>query len=92
MPDDIILRGPTIAVTALLERPRFYNALSTDCMTAIRMHTMHVNPWASPWDRRILANGYLGKLMYERGIVDTKLPFAELKARCLINPKAKAAD
>ena len=30
--------------------------------------------------------------MYERGNVDTSLPFEELRARSLVDAKAKAAD
>jgi hypothetical protein len=46
-----------------------------------------------PWDWRILLNGKGDELMFERHtIVTAGLPFSELKARSLINPRAKAAD
>ena len=45
-----------------------------------------------PWDWRILANGRLDELGYERGQIDTSLPFPELKARSDITRKTKAAD
>ena len=44
-----------------------------------------------PWDWRILANGRLDELGYERGQIATSLPFPELKARSDITGKAKAA-
>ena len=40
----------------------------------------------------MLINGHLDELLYERGTIATNLPFAELKKRSLINPRAKAAD
>ena len=31
-------------------------------------------------------------MLYERGTIDTSLPFAELKKQSYINPRAQAAD
>ncbi len=77
-------------VNQLAERPRWYNALSQNCTTTIRHHVQAVGP-SNPWDWRILANGRLDELLYERGTIDTSLPFAELRARSDISEKAKAA-
>ena len=41
---------------------------------------------------RLLANGHLDELLYERGALDTRLPLPQLKAACRIADKAKAAD
>jgi len=43
-----------------------------------------------PWDWRILLNGKLDELAYERGLLDRSLPFAELKSRSHINQVAEA--
>jgi hypothetical protein len=40
----------------------------------------------------MLVNGHLDELLYERGIIATNLPFAELKKESLINSRARAAD
>jgi hypothetical protein len=40
----------------------------------------------------MLINGHLDQLLYERGIIATNLPFAELKKQSLVNARAKAAD
>jgi hypothetical protein len=78
-------------VNRLAETPRWYNALTHNCTTAIRYHVQHVAE-GRPWDWRILANGRLDELGYEQGRLDTSLPFAELKARSDITAKAKAAE
>ena len=78
-------------VNRLAERPRWYNALTHNCTTTIRHHVQQVAA-SRPWDWRILANGRLDELGYERRQIDTSLPFAELKARSDITEKAKAAD
>jgi hypothetical protein len=46
----------------------------------------------APWDWRMLVNGYCDELLYERGMIATNLPLAELKARCHVNARARAAD
>jgi hypothetical protein len=46
-----------------------------------------------PWDWRILLNGKGDELLYERHVIVTGgLPFAELKARSLIDARARAAN
>jgi hypothetical protein len=78
-------------INRLKERPEWYNALTDNCTTSIRKHTMPYLPNARP-DWRIIVNGYIDEMLYERKRLDTSLPFAELKKRSYINPKAKAAD
>lgn len=78
-------------VNRLADRPRWYNALTHNCTTAIRKHAQQVAA-GRPWDWRILANGKLDELGYERGQIDTSLPFPELRAKSDITAKAKAAD
>jgi hypothetical protein len=78
-------------VNRLQDRPRWYNALTGNCTTSIRQHTMPYNPNAR-LDWRLVVNGYIDEMLYERKTIDTSLPFAELKKRSYINPKAQAAD
>lgn len=78
-------------VNRLKEHPQWYNALTENCTTSIRQHTMPYNPNAR-LDWRLIVNGYIDEMLYERGSLDRSLPFAELKKRSYINPKAKAAD
>jgi hypothetical protein len=76
---------------ALVERPAFYNALTDNCTTTIRTHVKHIGA-AMPWDWRLLANGYLDEMLYERAVVATGRPFAALKADALVNARAREAD
>ena len=79
------------SLNALHLRPRWYNALTTNCTTAIR--EQHAASDRIPWDWRILANGKGDELLYERKLIATGgLAFAELKQHSLINERAKAAD
>lgn len=73
------------------ERPRWYNAITTNCTTSIRaQRSAGERP---PLDWRILVNGKGDEMMFERGTIATGgLAFAELRQKALINAAAKAAD
>lgn len=71
-------------------QPRWYNAITDNCTSAIRQQRTASERWQ--WDWRMLANGYGDQLLYEHSAIDTSLPFAELKRRSLINKRAKAAN
>lgn len=78
-------------VNRLKEQPQWYNALIGNCTTSIRRHTLPYNPDAR-LDWRLIVNGYIDEMIYERGILSQELPFAELKKKSYINPRAQAAD
>jgi hypothetical protein len=78
------------AMNSLAQQPGWYNALTTNCTTTIRQRVMHAGGNV-PLSWKLLANGYLPELLYQRGSLDTSLPFAELKAASRINERARAA-
>ncbi|MHC4988012.1 MAG: Lnb N-terminal periplasmic domain-containing protein [Planctomycetota bacterium] len=78
-------------INRLVEEPKWYNALTHNCTTTIRGHSKPYNP-NSKFDWRMLANGLIDQMGYERGSIDNTLPFEELKKKSLINERAKTAD
>ena len=78
-------------VNRLKEQPEWYNALTGNCTTSIRQHTAPYNPDAS-LDWRLIVNGYLDEMIYERGFLSQALPFPALKKMSYINKKAQLAD
>jgi hypothetical protein len=78
-------------VNSIHDHPKWYNALTSNCTTNIRGHTAQFVPNAK-MDWRVIVNGYLDTLLYERGLVVRSLPFDELKRRSYINDDALAAD
>ena len=74
----------------LVSAPRWYNALLHNCTTVIRQNAQHVAA-QKPLDWRIIVNGYIDELGYERGTIDTSLPFDELRQRSNITEKARTA-
>jgi len=77
-------------VNELHERAEWYNAITDNCTTAIR--TQRAAADRASWNWRMLLNGHLDELLYERGAIVTNLPFAELKKISNINAQAKTAD
>ena len=77
----------------LHQDPEFYNELTSNCTTNVRVHTVATAPGKPPpWDWRILLNGFADQMLYERGDFVGKLSFVDLRNQALINEKAKAAD
>jgi hypothetical protein len=77
-------------IDAIAERPRWYNALTQNCTTTIWHHTRAVGSGPS-LDWRLLANGYLVDLAYERGTVNTSIGLDALKRRSDITARARSA-
>ena len=78
-------------INRLTEKPKWYNALTHNCTTTIRGHALpHTEN--RPLDWRLIVNGFLDEMLYERGDVDTSLPFTELKKQVYINKKAVKWD
>jgi hypothetical protein len=77
-------------VNRLADHPQWYNALTQNCTTTIRGHAQNIGA-GGQLDWRLLANGHLDELLYERGQIDTDLPLADLRVRSNITEKAKAA-
>jgi len=79
------------SMNGLVEQPEWYNAFTDNCTTSIQRHVRHINPQGPGFNWRMLVNGYLPELLYQRGTLDTSLAFAELNAISNIDTRAKAA-
>ena len=86
-----VLRSYLERVNDLVRTPEWYNAFTHNCTTTIRGHVRDAGVH-NPWNWRILANGKGDEFFYMRGIINTSLPFAEVRARSDITAKAKASD
>ncbi len=78
------------AMNALQENPRFYNSLTANCTTSyLRQASTGKRP---AFDYRIILNGFMESLLYERGVIVTDgLPLEELIRRASINEAAGKA-
>lgn len=72
----------------LREKPEFYNTLTNTCTTNIVRHVNGIAPKKIPMRIEVLLPGYSDRLAYELGLIDTDLPFDQLRERFRINELA----
>lgn len=77
-------------IERLAEDPGWYNALTTNCTTTIRLHVLD-SGLENPLDWRLLANGRVDELLYERGRLQRSIPFEELRRRSDVTRAASDA-
>jgi hypothetical protein len=87
-----LLMDYVATMNALRKTPEFYNALVDNCTTNIYQHVKSALGDPPRVDWRLLASGYGDEMLYENGNIDTRLPFAELRARSHINARARSLD
>lgn len=78
-------------INRLAQRPEFYNTLTTNCTTNVMLHARALSD-RFPTSWKVLLSGYFPEYLYDLGILDRSLPYAELRRRSLINDRAVAAD
>jgi len=72
----------------LRNTPEFYNSLTSNCTSNLLKHFNHVNHRKLPANLKILFPGYSDRLVYDLGIIDTRLDFDSLKSQSEISDKA----
>ncbi|HKP24186.1 MAG TPA: DUF4105 domain-containing protein [Dongiaceae bacterium] len=82
------------SATEMHEQPVWYNALTSNCTTNIRIHTkVAAGDGFAPWDWRLLLNGKSDEFGYEYGrFASDGLSFEALKQQAHINDAARVAD
>jgi len=78
-------------INELADRPEWYHLLSNNCTLNILRYARAAGAWQSRFDHRFLFNGLIDRYMYGAGVVDTNLPFEELRRRSHITEVARAA-
>jgi hypothetical protein len=78
-------------VDELSRTPEWYNTLEDNCTTGVLQRT-HAYKGRARYNWKVLLSGYAAEYAYELEMLDTSLPFAELRKRSLVNAKAELAD
>lgn len=76
----------------LADLPEFYHLLSNSCTVNTIYHAWATAGLEKRFDVRYLLNGLIDQVLYAEGLVDTTLPFPELRERSRINDEALSAD
>jgi len=78
-------------INELANQPEFYNLLTNSCtINIVRYLRMAGKAWR--FDFRYVLNGFVDSYLYSLGLLDTDLPFAELRLRSRINDAAQAGN
>ncbi|MEX1040063.1 MAG: DUF4105 domain-containing protein [Pirellulaceae bacterium] len=72
----------------LAHKPEFYNTLTNNCTTNIVRHANQLAPNKIPFDMRVVLPGKSDEYAYELGLLDTTVPFEQLKQQAKINDLA----
>lgn len=77
-------------INELADRPEWYHLLTNQCTINIVRHANAAGRvgW---WDIRHLINGWADRYLYDAGLLDTSLPFDELRRRSRIDSDAASA-
>ncbi len=78
-------------INELADRPEWYHLLSDSCTINIVRYANKAGR-VGGFDVRHLINGMIDRYLYSVGLVDTSLPFDELRARSRITEIAKNAE
>ena len=78
-------------INELYNQPEFYHLLSNSCTINIVRYARAAGK-VSRFDLRYIFNGFVDRFLYSIGLVDTSMPFSELRRRSRINDAAEAAD
>jgi len=78
-------------INQLHESPEWYNTAITNCTTDVVWHVQAAGGLAR-YNWRVLLSGYAPQYAYGLGVLDTRLPFDELRRRSYINSQARAAN
>lgn len=72
----------------LKEKPEFYNTLTSNCTTNIAAHVNEVSPKRVSWNITYLLPENADEYVYQIGLIDNTLPFADTRAEHFINDLA----
>jgi len=78
-------------INELADHAEFYHLLTNNCTINIIRYANRVGR-VGGLDFRHVLNGLIDRYLYVTGVMDTTLPFAELRQRSWINKAAQAAD
>ena len=75
-------------VNQLAVKPEFYNTFLNNCTTNIVSHVNDLKPNRVPFAWKVLLPGYAAEYAYELGLLDNRLPFAEITKLAHVNDLA----
>lgn len=69
----------------LSKKPEFYNTITQNCATSILSHVNELREENIPWSKEALFPSHSDKIIYDLGLIDTKLSLEEARKYYQIN-------
>jgi len=82
-----LLESYVTHMNKLIDKPEFYHALFQNCTSGINHHYKTFMPKTTWIDWRLIADGHLDELLYDIGLINTELPFAEMRQQARVDLK-----
>jgi hypothetical protein len=79
-------------INQLAERPEFYHLLQNSCTANIVRNARAAGQKTPVFEGRFILNGLVDEYLYEAGLVDTNIPFQNLRKRARITDISKSAS
>ena len=79
-------------INQLAERPEFYHLLQNSCTANIIRNAEAAGYKTPMFDGRFILNGLVDEYLYDAGLVETNIPFTDLRASARITDLAKSAS
>ncbi|MEM9943955.1 MAG: DUF4105 domain-containing protein [Planctomycetota bacterium] len=76
-------------VNKLAVDPEFYNTITNNCTTNLAGHVNEVSPNKIKYGWKVLLPGLSAKYAYDLGLLDTRIPFEDLKTLSHVNDLAE---
>ena len=86
-----LLRHYLEELESIAVEPAFYDSFSRNCSTATRAHVAAVGV-EDTWDWRVVLNGHIDALLYERGLLDGSRSLEDLRRESEITERVRALD
>jgi len=80
-----LLRELIHDINDVYSTPRMYNTITRNCTNEITRKMGIISPVRFPLTWKTILPGYFDEVLYDLNIIDTTLPFAEIKAKHLID-------
>ena len=79
-------------INRLAEQPEFYHLLQNSCTANIVRNARAAGQKTPVFEGRFVLNGLVDGYLYEAGLVQTNIPFEDLRARARITDISKSAS
>jgi hypothetical protein len=76
-------------INSMKERAQWYNTLTSNCTVDV-IKLIRESGGAAGYTWKVLLSGYMPLYAYERGALDTSIPYEELRRLSYVNPRARA--